>query len=594
MSAVESASPVLGPDLAQKVFKKLLVYVKEFDQPDDIDVRTMITPCVKKKTTAARALLDVLQEKNLDSRTYNLKCFEVDAKKFVELNADIDPDDVSRDDSPPELLIWLTAAPGKFSHAAFLKNDGNFKKFVKVAGYESFVGPRKPQEEALLQLRKVLQPARPGQRFMIILPTGLGKTTVMALSPFMLDVSKVLFIAPGLTIGDQIYEAISNFYTPNHPIGKTGEVNVLVKKFSTGDRADIQADAIATNIQALVRKKKAGGGDDDAQLALAPQTSTSSGESRLEEDDDDDGLTEGAKSLLQHHKPDLIVIDEGHHFPASSWEKFTAKAKETNPSCKFVLLTATPQRGDGATYGLTKVTGTPDTQYFYLFTRQQAIRDGYIKNITFHKIEPVFVKPGLLVRYEEKEYIKQIIYPAVQMLRDLRESCKQPVRLLVNARTNAAAASLAPLINKWSEFEKWGLHAQAITGAQGQEANKQALVNYACLEAYPGQKMVDIAVQCRMLGEGYDNPLIAVTAFVAPAKSVGTLSQMHGRAIRKPPFATRDLVRAMESHMFYPDETDSKGEKAVHLVVEEYRNGVDESLDSLCVPRPFRPPMVFL
>jgi superfamily II DNA or RNA helicase len=50
--------------------------------------------------------------------------------------------------------------------------------------------------------------------------------------------------------------------------------------------------------------------------------------------------------MLQQFKPDMVILDEGHHFPASSWDTVSAAACLVNPDCKFVLLTATPARGD--------------------------------------------------------------------------------------------------------------------------------------------------------------------------------------------------------------------------------------------------------
>ena len=75
-------------------------------------------------------------------------------------------------------------------------------------------------------------------------------------------------------------------------------------------------------------------------------------------DDDDDGhdvrLKDVAEQLFKRLKPDVIIVDEGHHFPASSWGIVEKFAVEQNSRCQSVLLTATPVRGDGRTYGLTK------------------------------------------------------------------------------------------------------------------------------------------------------------------------------------------------------------------------------------------------
>jgi hypothetical protein len=86
-----------------------------------------------------------------------------------------------------------------------------------------------------------------------------------------------------------------------------------------------------------------------------------------------------------------------------------------------------------------------------------------------------------------------------------------------------------------------------------------------------------------MLGEGYDNDLIAVSVFVAPAKSVSKLSQYHGRAVRVPREVTKhpELAQLMQAHLFYPHYPQCADNDIMGAVVKEYRDGADESIASL-------------
>lgn len=56
------------------------------------------------------------------------------------------------------------------------------------------------------------------------------------------------------------------------------------------------------------------------------------------------------------------------------------------------------------------------------------------------------------------------------------------------------------------------------------------------------------------LGEGYNNPYIAISVFIHPPISVSRLSQYHGRAVRKLPVSAglKKHPRAMEAYLFYP------------------------------------------
>jgi superfamily II DNA or RNA helicase len=67
--------------------------------------------------------------------------------------------------------------------------------------------------------------------------------------------------------------------------------------------------------------------------------------------------------LMEDWVPDLVIVDEGHHKPADSWELIWDEAKRKNPNVKLLALTATPQRGDGKRFGLKSV------DQFYLYER---------------------------------------------------------------------------------------------------------------------------------------------------------------------------------------------------------------------------------
>lgn len=60
------------------------------------------------------------------------------------------------------------------------------------------------------------------------------------------------------------------------------------------------------------------------------------------------------------------------------------------------------------------------------------------------------------------------------------------------------------------------------------------------------------------LGEGYNNPYIAISVFIHPPISVSRLSQYHGRAVRKLPVSAglKKHPRAMEVYLFYPKVRD--------------------------------------
>jgi superfamily II DNA or RNA helicase len=216
---------------------------------------------------------------------------------------------------------------------------------------------RVPQENALWGMKQALvdDEAANGKetgRFMVILPTGCGKTRVMALAPFMLEGKSVLIIAPGVPLRNQTVETLTQYFHKSEfsPIFKGGGVPSVAKLEINGGPQ--HADIYVANIQSLVQ-------------AGAPPIV----------------VRETVQSLFAQVKFDVCLVDEGHHGPAESWYAVEKELLASNPRCRIVLLTATPRRGDARTYGL------KDERCFYLYPRAVATRERYIKATTFHPVD---------------------------------------------------------------------------------------------------------------------------------------------------------------------------------------------------------------
>eukprot|EP00740_Mantoniella_antarctica_P000151 CAMPEP_0181394846 /NCGR_PEP_ID=MMETSP1106-20121128/27996_1 /TAXON_ID=81844 /ORGANISM="Mantoniella antarctica, Strain SL-175" /LENGTH=1558 /DNA_ID=CAMNT_0023516371 /DNA_START=271 /DNA_END=4945 /DNA_ORIENTATION=- len=514
---------------------------------------------IHKGGTEEFPLISALETKlGATDRDFDLDYHDIECDSWCELTKETELVFLS---SPATIAIRYKSPPGKFSSNAFLDRERRtFRAFKDVPGMGRFK-LREPQENALLKLRTVLRPAAAGSRFMTILPTGSGKTLIMALAPFMMDATNVLVITPNNTILEQVQHEISEYYLETNNVGKSGNVRASVKQFKVGL---VTGDVNVTNIQSLVETKKKKGENEDV-------------DNQGVEEEHVDELKANARTLLEENKPDLVIIDEGHHNPANSWEVLSRAALECNANCKFLLVTATPQRGDMRNYGLPRIE-VSGMEFYYLYTRKAAEGAKYIKSTKFYPIKFNFSHPTNVSRYEEENYIYSIIDPAVQNLIGLRQACgEKPLRMLVTARTNKAAEKVVEIFNKRSDEKGWGLLAKAVTGNQKLACRVQSLILFNCdYSPSSKKKIIDVVVQVQMLGEGYNNRWIAVSAFVFPAKSVGPLAQIHGRALRDPPFSPKEkkeFPQSLYSHLYYHEE--------VTDIVNQYRDGVDEKADNL-------------
>ena len=348
--------------------------------------------------------------------------FNQDQNDYIVLDSNTEEDDIvmqlpRRQESDRrrrrqvQLRISYKRPPKIFHERAFFKEDDSIKSIRKTGDEVDFPGLRFPQEQSLIKLRGAMRRTEES-RFLIVMPTGVGKTVVMSLVPFALNVSnKVLILTPTVMLREQIARGIEGMYRKTsrdnlkaHPIGRTGGIEAIVIEWDGRCLGDRRCDIIVANVQQLAKEKNE--------------------------------LHQKAKDNLSQIKIDLVIVDEGHHSAANSWQAVQAEIAERNPDAKFVFVTATPQRTDGLQYGITSTT------QLYLCKRRFAQSERYIKETKLH---PITLSEDLLDRsinvrdrkelYSNPRYIRQIIEPAVKELLELRRTCQgAPLRMLVFAR----------------------------------------------------------------------------------------------------------------------------------------------------------------
>jgi len=329
------------------------------------------------------------------------------------------------------------------------------------------------------------------------LPVGCGKTGSMSLMPFGISDGRVLCIAPNLEIRRNLYENL-NYYGQNSFLKR---FKVLINGHGPScayldNVANIfdcdSSDILVTNIQQLV-----------------------SGESKK------------WLSLLSPDFFDMIVIDEAHHNIARTWQNSISRF----PDAKIISFTATPLRSDGR-----KVDGNR----IYRFPIEQAIRDGFIKDIASRRLEPQEIKftfkgesrtanlnEVLSLRDEDwfsrgvalsRECNETIVDASIQSMNELRDSG-------VRHQIIGVACSIDHARSIRSLYLERGLNADVLHSnmdIQEQDRVRSELKN---------QKL-DVIIQVQMLGEGADYPLLSVAAIFRPFRHLMPYVQFIGRIMR--------------------------------------------------------------
>ena len=385
---------------------------------------------------------------------------------------------------------------------AWVRASRSIEDFFTTVEYEidENIELRDPQREAHAATLKHFGSS--GEAAILQLPVGCGKSGLIALLPFGLAHGRVLVISPNTTIRDSLYADLnitdrrSCFWRKRSVLSpETMMVGPHVAVLD-GKDANIhdckKSHIVLTNIQ---------------QLA-------SSADRWLPNFDD--------------FFFDLILVDEGHHSAAKSWEKVFDR---WFPNAKVVNLTATPYRADDK-----EITG----KLVYRYSFKRAMVKGYIK-----RLQAVYVAPSELtftyegdtkthpfnevLQLKEEEWFSRGVALSPACNEDIVTTSLDRLEQLRQTGTRHQVVAVAMQID----------HARAIRSLyaeRGYEAetihSKMAVEDRAEVLRKLKAGLIDVIVQVQMLGEGFDHPLLSVAAIFRPFRSLAPYLQFVGRAMR--------------------------------------------------------------
>jgi len=362
---------------------------------------------------------------------------------------------------------------------------------------------RIPQREAYSALVEFVNNADAIDREVgIILPVGCGKSGCIALAPFAFKAARALVVAPGLTIAGQLHDDFDPanadmFYVksgtlPNAPYPEPVEI-----RGTTTNRADLdEAHVVITNIQQLQ-------GIDNPWLQNLPENFF-----------------------------DLILFDEGHHNVAVSWEILKSKF----PAARIVNFSATPLRADGQLMA---------GRILYSYPIFRAIQEGYVKRLKAVVLNPRTLRyvrhqdgVGIDVTLDEvcrlgeqdadfrrsivtsQETLKAIIDASIRELQKLRTATGDNRLKII-----ASALNYDHCRQVVEAYQTRGLKADYVHSREKGAANKRVLKK---LENHE----LDVIVQVRKLGEGFDHKYLAVAAVFSVFSNLSPFVQFVGRIMR--------------------------------------------------------------
>ena len=357
---------------------------------------------------------------------------------------------------------------------------------------------RRPQREAYAAAREHFLQDKRDQHVIIQLPVGCGKTGAIAVLPFGISTGRVLVVAPNLIIRSNLLKRLDSsgsqgFLREMGVLnGAPGPTCALLDENANVRDCD-EAAIVVTNIQQLVS------GSRGKWLSKLPSDFF-----------------------------DLIVMDEGHHNVASTWQQTLGSF----PGAKVASFTATPFRADGQ-----KVAGTR----IYRFPIVDAIKEGYVKDVASRRIEPeelTFVYKGETMRHslaevvklKEKDWFSKGVALSPECNRGIIDHSIQCLNELRAAGTvRHAIVAVACSID----------HAKAVSAMYEERMLKSAVIHSDLPEdeqrdtlSRLERRELDAIVQVQMLGEGADFQHLSVAAIFRPFRHLVPYVQFVGRIMR--------------------------------------------------------------
>lgn len=356
---------------------------------------------------------------------------------------------------------------------------------------------REPQREAHRRVREHF--ATSTEPAILQIPVGCGKTGVIATLPFGIATGRVLVITPNLTIRKGVTDALDIssrecFWAKTRVLSDftAGPWTAVLDGPKANLHDAVESHFVVTNIQQLASQA-------DRWLPQFPENFF-----------------------------DMILVDEGHHAAAASWQKVFRRF----PDAKVVNLTATPFRSDQQPL-------QGEVLYRYPFAR--AMVNGLIKQIHSRNVAPEELyftyrddtrrhTLDEVMELREEQWFRRGVALSPECNRHIAEASIQRCEALraatgIQHQVIAAACSVDHARQVRAIYEECNYRSAEIHSGMDEDEQEAALERLR-------RGHLDCIVQVQMLGEGFDHPRLSVAAIFRPFRSLAPYIQFVGRVMR--------------------------------------------------------------
>jgi DNA repair protein RadD len=361
------------------------------------------------------------------------------------------------------------------------------------------------QREAHEAATKHFSGPNPERNVIIQLPTGTGKTALIAALPFNIAKQRVLVLTPNVKLASDMSDELDVIKRPS---------DNAYRQFSILDKETLES----VELYVLKLDSSIAAGDIEEHHIIV---------SNYHQLQDLEKWFANARESV-----DLILIDEAHHQAANTYQEII----DFFPNARIVGLTATPFRSDGK-----KVEG----KCIYKYPFNRAIQDGIIRNLLVANVAPKEIELSFVDSNAKKYSLKQILelkeetwfQRGIAMSQDCCDSiARKAQEKLGELRENFPDERhqiVASAISKRHAkefvrpaFEKLGMKVGLVSSA-----SEDVKTNDETFEKLRHGR-IDVIIHIGMLGEGFNHPPLGVAAIFRPYKSLNPYMQFVGRVLR--------------------------------------------------------------
>ncbi len=349
----------------------------------------------------------------------------------------------------------------------------------------------------------------------ITMPTGSGKTAILILSAFVLMAKRVLVLTPSRLVRSQIKE----------------EFEELQTLLDIGALTNITEKPKVYELKNKILTEEAWRGLENFDVVVAIPMSISPAI---------DDIPTPPDGMF-----DLILIDEAHHSPATTWNGII----EAFPQAKKILFTATPFRRDKK-----EVKG----KFIYNYAISDAYKDGVFGRIKYIPVENIEGSEDIAIAKKAEEVF-------IEDKNAGFEHC-----LMVRTDRNKRAKELEQIY-----AENTSLRLKIINSDHSYSHVKSVIKKLNNGE-------LDGIICVNMLGEGFNFPKLKIAAIHSPHKSLEVTLQFIGRFARTnaPNLGTAKFIATPSEIEIEREKIFEEGAVWEEIIMNLSESRIDEEIEN--------------